>query len=300
VTAGENAPGNDERSMVVVVASFRPPTLLRACLDSLDEARSCVGAPVVVARAGDGADAMAAVEGRLGVTVVPVPGAPDVPRLRGAGMAAAPAAAWLAVTEDHCLADPAWLERLRDAAEPGVDVVGGGMGNARPGVVEWAAYFSEYGFFSSTRPAATEPMLVTGANVAYAARIVPTVARQALSGDWENTIHGRLRQAGASFRWEPRARILQNGTYRVGSFLLDRFQHGRDFARTRLAGRPGVIRWLLLAGTPVLPFVLTVRVGRAAAGEHHLAFVRSLPLTFGFLAAWSVGEAVGYLQGAPR
>lgn len=288
-----------EAPVAVVVASFRDLHLLEACLDALDTVRSRVPAPVVVARAGDGADAAAVVEGREAVTVVAVHGESDVPRLRGVGMAAAPAAAWVAVTEDHCLADAGWLERLLEATEPDVDVVGGGMGNARPGTVEWAAYFSEYGFFSSARPAVDEPPLLTGANVAYSARVAPTVARQALRGDWENTIHRRLHDRGATFRWEPRARVLQNGSYRVGEFLRDRFEHGRDYARTRVVEEPGTTRWLLAAGTPLLPFLLTARVGRAAAAEDPRAFLRSLPLTAVFLGAWSLGEAVGYFRGQP-
>jgi hypothetical protein len=281
------------------VASFRDPRLLAACLDSIEAARSVVAAPVIVARAGDGEDAAALVEGRTGVTVVPVHGKSDVPRLRGVGMAAAPAAPWVAVTEDHCLADAHWLERLLESAGPGVDVVGGGMGNARPGVVEWAAYFSEYGFFSSARRGSGDPPLLTGANVAYSARVVPVVARQALRGDWENTIHRRLHEEGATFQWAPRARILQNGTYRMGAFVRDRFEHGRDYARTRLVGRSGAARWIRVASTPLLPFLLTARVARAAAAEDPLAFVRSLPLTATFLGAWSLGEAAGYLQGRP-
>ncbi|MGD2070033.1 MAG: hypothetical protein PVI57_15275, partial [Gemmatimonadota bacterium] len=233
------APGS---SMAVVVASFRTLPLLEACLDSLEVARSRVDAPVVVARAGDGADAEAVTEGRPGVAVVAAGPDAEVPRLRGVGIAAAPAVSWIAVTEDHCLADPAWLERLRDATGPDVDVVGGGMGNARPGAVEWAAYFSEYGFFASGRADAGDPPLLTGANVAYSGRVASEVARQALAGDWENTIHRRLHEAGAKLRWEPRARVLQNGTYGVGGFCRDRFEHGRDYARTRLAGEAGAPR----------------------------------------------------------
>ena len=290
--------------MAVVVASFREPALLDACLTSIEVARARVEAPVVVARAGDGADVAAVAEHRPWVTIVPVRGAPDVPRLRGAGMEAAPAADRIAVTEDHCLADPCWLERLRDAGCRDTDVVGGGMGNARRGVVDWAAYFSEYGFFSSTRPAAREsrpggpPLLLTGANVAYSARVAPDVARRALAGQWENTIHGDLHDRGAILLWEPRARVLQNGTYRVGAFCRDRFDHGRDYARTRVARGTTLPRWLLAAGTPLLPFLLTGRVVRAAGGEAPLAFLRSLPVTATFLGAWSLGEAVGYLEGA--
>ena len=113
------------------------------------------------------------------------------------------------------------------------------------------------------------------------------------------TNHRHLDAAGATLRWAPDALILQNGTYDVRAFCRDRFEHGQDYARTRLVEEEGASRWLLAAGAPLLPFLLTARVGRAAAGEAPLSFLRSLPLTAMFLGAWSVGEAVGYVRGRP-
>ena len=77
----------------------------------------------------------------------------------------------------------------------------------------------------------------------------------------------------------------------------DRFEHGRDYARRRLAEEPFTNRWLMLLASPILPFLLTTRVARAAGPTRWATFLRALPATLAFLTAWSAGEAVGYLLG---
>jgi hypothetical protein len=224
-----------------------------------------------------------------------------VPRLRGAALAAAGASGWVALTEDHCLATPDWIAELEGAITEETEVVGGGMGNAQPGATEWAAYFSEYGFFASTRsPAAAAHPSLTGANVAYGPRLRERVAAWASQGAWENVIHDRLAAEGVGMRFVPRARVLQNAVYGFLPFCRDRYEHGLAYARDRLTEAGGAGRWLRLASVPLLPFLLTLRVARAAAREDASSFVRALPTTFAFLAAWSVGEGMGYLRGSTR
>jgi hypothetical protein len=92
--------------------------------------------------------------------------------------------------------------------------------------------------------------------------------------------------------------VLQNEVYRFGSFCQDRFEHGRSFARDRLARGDGAPRWLCAAATPVLPFLLGRRVAASAGAADKGTFLRALPFTLSFLGAWSVGELAGYLQGA--
>ena len=99
-------------------------------------------------------------------------------------------------------------------------------------------------------------------------------------------------------RFVSSAAVYQNKNYRFFEFCVDRYEHGRDFARKRLIEEPGSRRWLLLLASPLLPPLLTWRVAKAAAHGRWSTFLRALPATFLFLTAWSVGEAVGYLRGA--
>src|SRR5437773_2277443 len=109
------------------------------------------------------------------------------------------------------------------------------MGNAqRERAVDWAAYFSEYGFFSSTRRDSNRPLL-TGANVAYRRRIINQVVQWARQGEWENVAHHRLLAKGSAMRFVSSAAVYQNKNYRFREFCMDRFEHGRDYARKRLS-----------------------------------------------------------------
>lgn len=282
----------------VVVASFRSLDLVAQMLQSLRPQCARLGAELLLARATREPDEAVA---RIAAGCRVIPASPDanVPRLRGAGLAQA-GGDWVALTEDHCVADPGWLDALVQAAEPGVQILGGRMGNAQHDrVTDYGAFFSEYGFFGARTSAAPAgaPPLVTGANVAYHRSIISEVAAWATAGSWENVIHDRLHAAGRRFRLVPAARIRQNLNYRVGAFCRDRFEHGRDYATTRALGLPRWRRAALAAATPVLPVLLAARIARAMDPEERREFPRALPATLTFLAAWSVGEAVGYLRG---
>lgn len=287
-------------SCSVVVASNRDPALLHACVDSLVPQCAEAGAQLIVARAGELSPEDHARLAARSVQLLTAPLDATIPELRGLGMRSADGAL-VAVTEDHCIADPEWLESLRRAAGDDADVTGGGMDNARRDrAVDWAAYFSEYGFFSSLRDPAgptSAPPLLTGANVAYARSVADTVTAWATAGEWENVAHQRLAAAGRVLRFAPDAVILQNRSYAFGAFCVDRYEHGLDYARTRLAVEGVGRRWVLLAATPVLPFLLTMRVARAAARGRWGHFLAALPVTLAFLGAWSLGEAAGYVAG---
>ncbi len=174
------------------------------------------------------------------------------------------------------------------------------MGNAqRKRTIDRGAFFSEYGFFGANGlgdVAGTLP-LITGANVAYHRSVLAEVTAMATAGMWENEIHERLHAGGRRFHLVPAARIRQNQNYRLGAFCRDRFEHGRDYAVTRAGSLPGWRRGLLLAATPVLPLVLASRVARTVDPEERPYFRSSLPATLTFFAAWSAGEAAGYLRG---
>jgi GT2 family glycosyltransferase len=282
----------------VVVASNRDKALLQACLGSLLGQCQRLKAELLVARAGAASDVSALGKTYPSVRFIAAPVDASIPQLRAIGMAQASGDV-VALTEDHCIADENWVETLTQSANSDADVVGGGMDNARRSrAIDWAAYFAEYGFFSADRPETnTGTPLLTGANIAYKRHVIADVIGWAQDGEWENVAHSRLVAQGSMLRFARTAAIYQNQTYSVSSFCTDRYVHGRDYARKRLVEDAGARRWLLLAGSPLLPPLLTWRVARAAARGRLGTFVRALPATILFLTAWSVGEAVGYLRG---
>ena len=111
------------------------------------------------------------------------------------------------------------------------------------------------------------------------------VLELASQGEWENVIHAHLAAGGSRLRFAPEARIRQNLRYAFQAFCRDRYEHGRDYARRRLQDE-GRRRWLYLPGALVLPPLQTLRVARATDPRNHGVFLRALPFTFAFLAAW--------------
>ena len=290
---------SDAPTISVVVASNRERALLNTCLASLIPQCDRASAQLIVARCGDPAEITALGKAFPGVRFLGAPQATPIPQLRGLGMADATGDI-VALTEDHCVADEHWVETMLQNAQDSADVIGGGMGNAqRDRTVDWAAYFAEYGFFSNTRPKrlSGERPLLTGANVAYKRHVVSEVIEWAKQGEWENVAHSRLLAQGSAMRFIGSAAVYQNKNYQFGEFCVDRYEHGRDFARKRLVEDPSSSRWSLLLVSPLLPPLLTWRVAVAAGPARWSTFLRALPTTFAFLTAWSIGEAVGYLRG---
>jgi GT2 family glycosyltransferase len=283
-----------------VIASNRDKALLQACLGSLLGQCQRMSAELLVARAATASDVAGLAKTYPSVRFVTAPADASIPQLRAIGMAQASGDV-VALTEDHCIADENWVEALMQSAHGDADVVGGGMDNARRSrAVDWAAYFAEYGFFSTDRPENNGTPLLTGANVAYKRHVIADVIGWAQDGEWENVAHNRLVAQGSMLRFARTAAIYQNQTYSLRAFCVDRYVHGRDYARKRLAEEAPNKRWVLLAASPLLPPLLTWRVARAAARSRWGTFIRALPATFVFLTAWSVGEAVGYLRGPAR
>jgi glycosyltransferase involved in cell wall biosynthesis len=282
----------------VTVAANRSLELLQACLASLVPQCTAHSAELIVVRSGPAGELGQLAREWPTARFIAAPAEASIPQLRGLGLQAA-TGDFVALTEDHCVAAPDWLSSLIDAAGPEVVAVGGGMGNAQTRrAVDWGAYFSEYGFFDASRPAGDDALL-TAANVAYRRPVLRQVTDGALAGDWENVLHGRLQAQGLVTRFAARAIVRQNRRYRLGDFCRDRFEHGRDYARARLVEAPGTNRWARTLLCAALPFVLTLRVARAAGRGAPGSFLRALPATFTFLAAWSVGEVAGYLHAAP-
>lgn len=279
--------------IAVVVASPRPFTLLTATLAALRPQCERLGATIVVARA---AGSLTQSERDLlrGIALVTAPADATLPVLRGTGLAQADGD-WVALTEDNCLPDAGWLEALLGAASPGVAVVGGSMGNALVRrAIDWAVFFSEYGFYGRHRSSAVGH-LVTDASVLYARPVLGRVSAWALAGSWEDDIHQRLHQAGEQFGFAPAAVVRQNEPQRFLPFCANRFDHGRQFAAVRARNLGRAERLVRAIATPVLPFVLLARIARAAGAESPSGFARAVPLTLVFLAAWSAGEFSGYL-----
>ena len=133
------------------MASNRSRALLDDCLAALLDQCERARAELIVARDDDEEGLEAIAQAYPTVHLVPVKRGASIPELRGAGMREATGDIVM-LTEDHCVPGPRWVEELCLGVDNVAEIAGGGMDNAqRKRAIDWAAYFSEYGLFATTR-----------------------------------------------------------------------------------------------------------------------------------------------------
>jgi hypothetical protein len=222
-----------------------------------------------------------------------------VPSLRGAGLRASRGEV-VALLEDHLRPAPGWLDALRahHAQAASRLAVGGAVDPVDTGrLVDWAAYFCEYGWHMSPVCEGAAALL-TGANVSYKRAALEIFGEL---DAWETVWHARLRARGHELFRAADMAVLHERRFSVGPFVRERIAYGRDYAATRARGTTPGERIARAASAPLLPFVLATRLGASVFGKRHnrWKFVAALPWTLLFLAAWALGEGIGYVVG-PR
>lgn len=284
-----------EPALSVVVASVNGMPYIADCLDAL-EAR-CPEAEVVVA---DGTDA--STRGEIGARWPAVrllsfeqPG--TVPELRAEGIAAA-RAPYVAVIEDHCVVTDGWSGRIVAAHEGGHAVVGGGVRNgAVDRVRDWAAFLCEYSEHMDPVPKGTVRSLV-GMNVSYDRRALDAIAGLLREGRWESWLHPHLQRCGFELHSDPAIVLDHVKDFGVREFLSQRYHYARSHAGMRGA-ELGPRRAVYVAGSPLIVPLIYSRIWRNvfSRGRCRLKLLKATPLILLYLAAWALGEAVGYAIG---
>lgn len=285
----------------VIIPSVNGLPDLAECLAALVGQQASVPAEVLVLdRCGE--ETRAVVRRQFPqVEVVPVAGRPSIPALRALGIARA-RGAMVAITEDHCLAQPGWLEAIARAYRAGQQVVGGPVENGTTErVVDWAAFFCEYVRFMGPVPRGPA-VEIAGNNSAYDRRLFDELGPELHAEAWESAWHARLRQRGTVFHSDPEMVVLHKKSFGYRYFLSQRYHYSRSFAGMRLSGASWWKRAAYACATLALPAVLLGRITAAVVrkGRHGGPFLRSLPVLCTFLAAWAFGEAVGALLGPGR
>ena len=209
---------------------------------------------------------------------------------------------WVALTEDSAVVAPDWVVRLAQAVQPGIDVIGGVVEPPITGRLrDLGAYWAEYGWYGRHRRrtlAGAPP--ITMSSVAYRTAILGRVASWTTQGHWEDSVHSLLADLGHQFVVCGRAVVRHQERIEVSAFVRDRWRHGRDYTRRRLAGHPWHGRHLHALVTPILPLLLLARLASRTGRADRPGFIAAAPWTLLFLAAWAAGEAAGALRGDHR
>lgn len=120
------------------------------------------------------------------------------------------------------------------------------------------------------------------------------------SGFWEVDFHQRWIAAGHRLSQESIALTCLHGSTTVRDGLALRYRHGLQYGKSMVQAH-GSSRLRHVALAPLLPFVLTVRAMRRAAGSVTSPAVLArgvIPLLL-FSAAWSAGEMLGAWRAEP-
>lgn len=219
----------------------------------------------------------------------------DPARLRALGVGAA-TGVLIAITEDHCIPSPTWVQSLRVAhAEHRVAALGGPLEKLTPDTaVSWAAYLLEFGRYQP--PVATgDAEYLTDCNVSYQRAALERVRNVWVNEFHETTTHWALRGLGERLVLDSRPFVAQQRTVTLWDGLMEKVRHGGVFGLTRVPSMSAVQRLVRIATTPILPLVLTARSLRLAAsrGKGGPALRASLAILV-FSAGWAVGELGAY------
>lgn len=218
------------------------------------------------------------------------------PELWAAGIAAARGEI-VVTTTAHFEPAPDWLERI-SATHRRLEASGIGGAILAPvagSIADWATYFLRYSGHSELRREGQADDLAAD-NAAYRHSALEAHRSTWQEGFWEPDFHRRVLGSGGTLYFVPDVRVTQRAGFGVRRFCAQRRLHGRQFGRSRTAGRALGMRLAALAGSLLVPGILLAKVTRRSLGRsgHRVRFLLALPWLLLFILCWSVGEAEGY------
>jgi len=285
------------RALSVVVVRFVGGEAVLRTLDALAPQLAALDGEAIVAhRAHDAPSA----EWRArypAVRWVAGPGDASPARLRTLGVLSATGTV-VACTEDHCTPAADWCARIVAAHADGERVVGGAIDKAPTADgTAWAAYLLDYARYMSPLPAGPAEY-VSDCNVSYPRAALASVADRWRDEFHETTVHWALRARGLTLQLDPSIVVRQHREVSLAPYLAERREHGRIFARTRIAAGVSPIARLRLVLTALLLAPVLVRRVRqvlaARGADRAVPATAWQPLTRA-ARAWADGELAGYL-----
>lgn len=285
----------------VIVACTHSRLDLELVLSSLHGQEGADGLEIIVVdSSGDEAANQSIVQDE-GVLTLRFPRGTPLPALWGAGIRQSRGAI-IAVTDACSVPDRRWVLSTQ-AAHESSDLIVGGAVDPMPqrSLVDWAAYFCEYGQFMLPLTGGDVSEL-PGNNIAFKRAALDKGTQFVEQRFWKTYWCRALQQEGVQLRSVPSMVVYDRKSYRLLPFLVRRYHHGRCFAGMRITQVPPVIRVLYALGTPLLPVLFMRRIaGPIMQKRRYLPqFMCSLPVSILAVVSWSWGEFCGYLAGPGR
>lgn len=220
----------------------------------------------------------------------------DVLRARGMAVATGDV---VGLVEDHALPDDRWCATAVETAHQEFAAIGGAMENCVDRVLNWAVYFCDFGRYQNPVPAG-ESSYASDANVAYKRSSLLKIRETWEHSYREVVVNGTLQSSGEKLALSPKLIMYQNRRHlRLGTALRERYVWGRSYSASRNTFMTFPKRLIYAVLSPVLPFLLTLRMFVSARRKQRCfgKFVIALPIIFLLQVSWSLGEGIGYLVG---
>lgn len=283
----------------VVVASFRPGSLIDQCLHSLLAQEGVGDVQIVVVDSSTDGTTERLRRDFPTITVIGLKQQTHQSIARNIGIAHTQAP-FIAITDQDCLVPPDWLARLLARhQEDDYAVVGGGIGNGTPSsIVGTASYLIEFNEFLPTGPPRLVPM-VPHCNVCFRRKVFHTVGPFANvpPGAEDQVYNFLLQQKGQRIFYDPTIAIRHQN--RTGFSAFFRHQRLLGFG-SAVARRTVATSGQLLIRAPVLAYLLPfvrffLTLGRLLATNQPalLRYLLLLPLIFPGYVAWTQGFRAG-------
>jgi len=230
--------------------------------------------------------------------IIRLPGATALPGLLAAALARA-SGDIIAITDATCEVAEDWMSEVLKAHEAPHPVIGGSVEpDGLRHIVNWAAYFCDYGQFM--RPLREGGASELPGNNMSVKRWVLDHGKEFVAPQFRKAYWCRRLQAeGIRLHSAPSIVVYYRKSFGFVPYLLHRFHNGRCFAGIRLRELSRLRRAFYVAAAPALPIVLTARMLRRTLGKRrHLSeLALSLPISLLAIVCWGLGEFCGYLTG---
>lgn len=285
--------------LTLVIPSVNGLGDLLGCLEAVDRMRDAVPLEVlVVDRVGE--VVQREVRNRFPwATLMPVPRGTTIPEMRHLAFQAATAPA-VAVIEDHVIVPPDWGTRLLAGLAQGHDVVGGPIVNAADQrLLDWSTFLCEYSACLPPLPEGPANWL-PGNNIVYRRSVLNQFRDVTAEGKWENRLHDAMRERGVVLYCDSTLIVGHKKHFGFGEYISQRYLYSRSYAGARVRGAPMARKLAMGLAGFALPPLLLLRIVRANLGKgvSKQLVLTTLPMMGVYVAAWGVGEVVGYWFGA--
>lgn len=206
----------------------------------------------------------------------------------------------IALTDSSCVVSSNWIAAILKAHKLTSVVIGGVVemqGQAK--LLDWAAYFCEYGQFAYPLRSETSDSALPGNNISFKRSVLEISGEYLKREFWKTYWCQELKAKGVDLKSEPSILVYYSKQFELISFLSRRFDHGRCFAGMRIRRKEVFKRLIYFFGSFFLPIVFLYRTTIAILGKKR--FLKEFFLSFPFIVLavifWSLGESLGYIAG---